>query len=362
MKDDTENLKKALLKKSGKDVIPARRMLSMGSTILNLACSGRSVGAIAKGTFVHIVGDSNSGKTFLCLNTLAEAAINDRFDKYRFIVDDPENGSLMNVAKLFGEAVAERIEPPAGTKEKPVHSEVVEEFYDYVEDAEKQETPFIYILDSMDAISSAGEGEDINKERKARETNKEAAGTYGTSRAKVNSSRLRRVVGKLRATGSILIILSQTRDNIGFGAKFNPKVYAGGKALKFFCHLQLWTSLRQDITKTIKGKDRQLGIISKIKVDKSRLTGRERIVEIPIYHSFGIDDTGSCIDYLVEEGYWKESKKVIKAPDFDFVGKKEQLIQKIESEGDESMLHMLVNNTWNEIERACAIKRKSRYV
>jgi RecA/RadA recombinase len=360
--NDTDDLKDALrTKKKTKGVLSNRKLLSTGSTILNLACTGRTNGGFLKGTMVHLVGDSGTGKTWLALSVLAEASINPNFADYRFIHDNPENGALMDVAKFFGKGVRERLEPCSGSRSDPVYSTVVEEFFDYVEDAQKANIPFIYILDSMDALSSNDEGGQIEKERTAREGGKDSSGSYGTSRAKAISARLRRVVGKLRETGSILIILSQTRQNIGFSATFKPKTYAGGLAMKFYATLQIWTSSRGDIVKTVRKKKRQLGIYAKMKIEKNRITGRERDVIVPIYHSIGIDDIGSCIDFLVEEGHWKESKGTVRAPEFDFTGTCEQLVRRIEEEDDELQLRALVGRVWGEIEAACVVKRKSRY-
>jgi hypothetical protein len=87
---------------------PSSSYLSTGSTLLNLACSGKVSGGFIKGHYYHFVGDSSSGKTFLCLTCLAEAAINPHFDDYQLIHDDAENGSLFDFGKFFGPKMAGR--------------------------------------------------------------------------------------------------------------------------------------------------------------------------------------------------------------------------------------------------------------
>ena len=57
-------------------------LLSTGSTMLNLALTDNPYGGYPKGCLVNVVGDSSSGKTFLCLNTLAEAVCSSAFEKY----------------------------------------------------------------------------------------------------------------------------------------------------------------------------------------------------------------------------------------------------------------------------------------
>ncbi len=355
----TSNTKKALLKKKKKKKrLSAKDFLSTGSTLLNLACTGKTFCGFAKGKYYFIVGDSISGKTWLSLTCLAEASINPRFDNYRFIYDNGEDGALMDIKKFFGEDVFRRIERPA-----QYCSFNIEEFYYNVDDAIKNGKPFIYILDSMDSLSSGTEANKFDKTKKAYRTGKDTTGSFGDGKAKVNSAMLRRVIGKpLRRSGSILIIINQTRDNVG-ALPFQPKkTRSGGHALHFYACLEMWSSVAGRITKTVRGKKRQLGVNCRIQIKKNRLTGRERTVIIPIYHSYGINDLESCIDYLLEEGHWKQKKGIIKAIEFDFEDSKRKLIKYIETEEMEKDLKSIVGDVWNEIEEDCKINQKPRYL
>jgi RecA/RadA recombinase len=357
----TEQIKK-MLKSKPKENLSSRPLLSSGSTLLNLACSGKASGAFPQGSYIFLVGDSASGKSFLSLTCLAEAMKSKHFANHRIIYDDVEGGAMMDWEKFFGQRVADKVEQPGRFREGPCCSETIEDFYFYVDDAIKMSLPFIYILDSMDALST---GEEVNKfqeQKAAKRKGKETTGTYGTSKAKANSAGIRQILTGLRKTGSILIVISQTRDNIGFGAQFNPKSRSGGHALTFYAHLELWSSIVGQIKKTVMGKPRQLGITARIKVKKNRLNGKLREVDIPILWSAGIDDTGSCVGYLIEEGHWTEGDKGgVGAPEFKWKGSREKLIQKIEAEGLEKELRAIVGETWNEVEMACAVKRKIRY-
>jgi RecA/RadA recombinase len=350
-------MKTALKQGKPRTGIPSRKLLSTGSTLLNLACSGRGIGGLYKSCYALIVGDSDSGKTMLSMTILAEAHRNKRFDEYRFIHDNPEGGAMMDISTFFGQGVADRLEePPRGT------SQWAEDFYYNMDDLFKARVPFIYILDSMDVLDCRDDAKKFESKKKARDTNKEESGSYGMAKAKLNSENLRRVRGRLEKSGSILIILSQSRDSVGFGAKFNPKTRAGGRALKFYTRLELWTSVKGQIKKTIRGKPREMGIISRVQIKKNHVTGKKRTVDIPIYHSFGIDDLGSCVDYLIEEKHWKGTKEKVVAPEFEFKGPKEQLIRLIEKNDREKELQDLVAEVWDAIESATAVKRKQRYV
>ena len=155
----TKDIKKALRKKKKIRVLSSKDFLGTGSTLLNLACTGKPFCGFAKGKYYFIVGDSISGKTFLSLTCLAEADLNPNFDKYRFIFDNAEDGALMDIKKFFGLGVSNRIECPGVDKEgyNRKYSTTIEEFYYHVDDAIKRGRPFIYILDSMDSLSSEAE-------------------------------------------------------------------------------------------------------------------------------------------------------------------------------------------------------------
>ncbi len=324
-----------------------------------MACTGNPFHGFSKGHYFFLVGDSISGKTFLSLTCLAEASQNPHFDHYRFIYDNGEDGALMDIEKFFGKKLAKRLEPPSRENGKPLYSLTVEDFYFHVDDAIQEEQPFIYVLDSMDSLTSRQEGEKFEEVKEAVRKGRQVSGSYGDGKAKINSANLRRVLGGLRSTGSILLVLNQTRDNLGFG--FEKKTRSGGHALRFYACIEIWSSVHSKITKTVRGKKRQLGIYSKVQIKKNRITGRERTVIIPIYHSYGIDDIGSCIDYLVEEGYWKGKGSKIQASEFDFVGSREKLVELIEEKGAEKDLRCLVGDVWRDVEKECELKRKKRY-
>ncbi len=357
----TKDIKKALLRKRKKEILTAKDFLSTGSTQLNLACTGFPERGFAKGRYYFIVGDSTSGKTWLTLTCLAEAAKNPYFKGYRFIYDNAEDGVLMDIEKFFGTKVAEKLEPPRIYKGESVFSANIEDFYFNMDDAIKAGEPFIYILDSMDSLSSEAEGIKFDSNKKASRAGRYSKGSYGDGKAKINSSMLRRVIGKsLKKSGSILIVINQTRAKMNALPFESPKTYSGGHALKFYACLQMISSVAGQITKTVKGKKRQIGVNCKIRVKKNRITGRDRTVIIPIYHSYGIDDVGSCIDFLLDEGHWKKGKE-IKAKGLDIKGSKRKLIRLIEKKGLQKDLHDIVGDVWNEIEDACILKREKRY-
>lgn len=337
-------------------------LLSVGSTVLNLAISGKPNVALEPGDYMYFVGDSMAGKTWIALSILAEAANNPAFDEYDLVYDDAERGARMDFVKFFGRKMAERV-----VITNPTY---IEEFYFGLEDRFEEGKPFICVLDSMDSLDTLDDEDKFNEWKDAFERGKETKGSYGMSKAKFNSVNIRRLMGRLAESGSILVIISQTRDDIN-PRTFTTKTRAGGRALRFYATVEVWSSVVGSLKKTYKDQERELGSIVKFDVKKNRLTGSKRQVIVPIYTSVGIDDVGSCVDYLLKEKVWQNVKanKKEKTPAGilatgigpSIIKSRERLILHIERNDLEEDVRELVGMTWQAVEDAIAIERKSRY-
>ena len=332
--------------------VETARGVSTGSTLLNLALTDTIDAGYLAGNYTFLVGDSATGKTWVAFAAFAEACRNPAFADYSLVFYDVENGAQFDVAHYFGQDTADRVEV--------VTPDGLEAFYDDL-DARLAAGPVLAFLDSMDALKSAKAEKAKRKQVAARKQGKEESGSYGTDKARENSSRLRLVVDALKRHGSIFVCISQTRDNIGFGAKYNPKTRSGGKALTFYAHAEVWTSVRESVRRKVKGKDRDVGNVVTAAVKKNRQTGQTSKVELILLHGHGIDDVGSCVRYLVEEGHWPESKGTVTADEFDFSGPAEKLVRQIEDDGAEPALRAIVASVWREIRDKSIPVRKARY-
>ncbi len=361
---DPDDIKEAMrARKPRKPAHTDADFLSTGSTLLDLGCSGRLAGGFAKGKYYFLVGDSDSGKSFLSMSCFAEACLNPNFKGHRLIHDDVEGGVLMDVAKMFGLEAALRIEPPAGTSKKPKYSSTVEEFFFHLKDAFDLGQPFVYILDSEDALPPEAWLKTQDKKRKAALKGKEdTAGSYGTEKAKANSVGMRSVIARLRDSGSILLIISQTRDNIGWNSQYQPKTHGGGHALTFYATVKMWSSVKKRLTVSYRDKDRVQGILARLDIKRTRFTGRPVKVDIPIYWSSGIDNVGSCVDWLLEEKHWREGDKGIIVPEWDIQAyDRNKLVAYIEDVMLENELYKIVAEAWAKIEAATVSGRKNKY-
>ncbi len=97
--------------------------------------------------------------------------------------------------------------------------------------------------------------------------------------------------------------------------------------------------------------------------------GSKRVIG-SIYWSYGIDDVGACIDFLVECKVFKSAKDddegpgadiKITAPEFQFEGKRSTFIKQIEGKKQQMDLKRAVVDAWGAIEDAMAGTRGTRY-
>jgi len=333
-------------------------LIPSGSTVLNCALSDHYQGGYQVGTIINTVGDSGTGKTLLALNCLAEMTLHKRFDDYRFIFDDIEAALAGNIKQMFGSEVAERIE-------LTTRSSTIQDLYINLLKAIKEGQPFVYIPDSLDALTSKEEQARANKmltgKEKKEETGekKKETGSYKMEKAKLISEILRVITREIKDKEAFVNVISQTRDNIGWG--FTDKTRSGGKGLKFYCYHEMWVSSAKPITK---GGDKiKIGSNSQIQISKNKLTFKKRNIEIPIYDHFGIDDVGSCVDFLVSQKVWSKPVKstTITAEHFGWEGTRESIIKRVEHHDREQELRQLVGLAWCNKEDSLVLNRKKRY-
>lgn len=329
--------------------------LSTGSTLLNLALSDHCNGGWRIGKMSNIIGDSSSGKSFLALSTLAEAAHSKQFDKYSIYLDDTEEANEFDITGLFGSTAADRIKAPKVVDGKDCYSDTIQDFFDNITDILEKGDPIIYILDSFDALDSVEEQEKFQQQKADRKKGKKVTGTFAMNKAKVASSMFRNIIPLLNKTNSILLIVSQTRDNIGMS--FAPKTRSGGRALKFYSAHEMWLAH----VGYEKKKGRPIGVDTKIKVTKNKITGKYRTVGFPIYYEYGIDNITSSINFLVEEGLWRKKGVKILSPEFGMEASLSVLIKHIEKNNLEKELEEIIQIAWNNIEDSLKLNRKRKY-
>ena len=339
-------------KVSKKEVESYIQFLSTGCTLLDLTLGG----GFPIGKIINLVGDKSSGKTLLAIEFIA-ACKKKLGKRFKWFYDDAEAGFSFNTKELYGFDIIQ---------DNQRFSSTVEEFnynlHKQIESLRKNET-LVYILDSLDALSSAQEierdGTRTKAIEKAEEEGKEyiAKGTYAMEKQKFLSELFRLRAGDIRDKNCILIIISQVRANIGvmFGAKYTR---AGGKSLDMYASQIIWLA---EVEKH-KKKERVTGITTKVKVTKNKVGKPFRECFVDILFDYGVDDISSNMKFLYDlhtpTGKLKNNK--IKEDGKEFT--QEKFIEYIENENGEQQLISDVQGTWAAIEEEISSKnRKSKW-
>lgn len=377
--------------KAQKLLLDPMNYISSGATMLNLLLTDNPYAGFLKGHMYRAAGQSKAAKTLLAMHMFAEAAINPGFDQHRFIYDPTEQGNLMPIEEMFGSQVVKRLEPPNTVNGVPTPSTTIESFYFNMDRAveragystrhmrlkapSEEYRPFVNVLDSHEGLTSEAElkknadnrkifdktsgADDAPEGKDGEET--EMKGSYGDGKAKANSTNIRRLMHPLEVTGSMLLIISQLRQDPT--ARFKTNVTAGGNALHYYATGDIWTRIVGDVEKSVMGKMRKVGDKIEFEIKKNRCTGREGIkVFIDVYPKIGFDDMGSCLDFLVSEGRWGKAKNgVVDCPDFKLSGQREKVIAKIESANWENKVKDICGKVWVAIREASKVDRKKRY-
>jgi len=264
---------KGAIMKLGDGVINKIEAISTGSVSLDYALG---IGGVPRGRIVEIYGPESSGKTTICLHTIAEAQ--KKGGIAAFI--DAEHALDSNYAKRLGVDVNNLLlsQPDYG-----------EQALEIVDTLVRSNALDIIVIDSVAALVPRSEIEG------------EMGDAQMGVQARLMSQALRKITGAVSRSKTCVIFTNQLRSKIGvmFGS---PETTTGGNALKFYA------SLRMDIRRIAAIKDGQdvVGNRTKVKVVKSKVAPPFKQVEFDILYNEGISKSGELIDLGVEHGIIKK--------------------------------------------------------
>lgn len=267
------------------------RFINTGVTLLNLALTGNAKQGWPLGRMSNIIGDKSSGKTLLAI----EAATN--------FIAAPPKGMVPKVVyyeseAAFDQSYAEGLGMPVDQVDfvGGPDTNTIESFYTCIKDtcdALKKNEGCLFILDSLDGLSTSSELEQ-----------KIDAGSYGMSKQKKLSEIFRRLISTIEKHQIHLMIISQIRENIN-AMPYSPKYRrGGGKALDFYASHIVWLAETGKLkhSKT----NRTQGIQCTAKITKNKVSVPYRDASFPILFGYGTDDITSMVTFLANKDIPKE--------------------------------------------------------
>lgn len=241
-------------------------VVSTGCLPLDIALGA---GGLPRGRIIEIYGPEASGKTTVCLSTIAQAQKHGGIAAFI----DAEHALDPLWAERLGVKLDELLISQPDTGEQAL---------EITESLVRSGGIDVLVVDSVAALVPRAEIE----------------GDMGDSvmglQARLMSQALRKLTAVISKSKTVVIFTNQLRQKIGvmFG---NPETTTGGLALKFYA------SVRMDIRKieTIKDGDKVTGSRHRVKIVKNKISSPFRLAEFDVMNS-GISREGGIIDVGVE--------------------------------------------------------------
>jgi RecA/RadA recombinase len=270
--------------------------IDTGSYALNALLSGSIFGGLPGNKVIALAGESSTGKTFYALGIAKN-----------FLQNHPEAGVFYfeTEGALTKDMLEERgidtkrfVIVPVSTVQE-FRTQAVKILDAYEKTGKKDNRPPIMMcLDSLGMLSTSKEMEDTA----------EGKDTRDMTRAQLVRGAFRVLSLKLAKLDVPMIVTNHTYAVVG--AYVPTKTMGGGDGLKYAASTIVFLSKSKD-----KDGTEVIGNIIKCKLEKSRFTREQSMVETNLNFSKGLDRHYGLIDLAVEAGIWKSQGGRIELPD-----------------------------------------------
>ncbi len=335
--------------------------ITTGNTLRDLMIGGGEGMGHKVGKLYNVVAWSQVGKTFL----LVQSIVANHFKlgkKFVWNMDIGERGDSFDAKKLYD------MDTPF-IDEDTLISDTVEGFYNNLRsfsDKMKKDQIGLYVLDSLDGITSEDMVERGNDRYDAYKKDKEFdTGTMAMAKPKFLSSEFfPTIMSILDKRNVVLVIISQLRDKVGASKYEKASTRAGGKALDFFCHTIEELSFLDRREMEDKGSGLRSGVPIRSINTKSKTARPYRKANMVLDYSIGVDNIASNIDYLYDlrTDTGKLRGTIKNKLDWDGVlYTRDELCDFVYDNELEAELEKRVITKWEEAESRLKNRRKPRF-
>jgi RecA/RadA recombinase len=269
--------------------------IDTGSYIFNALLSGSLYGGLPANKITALAGESATGKTYFLMGIIKN-----------FLDKDSEAGVIYfeSESALTKQLIIDRgVDPervvimPVSTVQEFRH-QVLKTLDSYIAQSESYRKPLFLCLDSLGMLSTTKEVEDTAEGKETRDM----------TRAQVLKAAFRVLTLKLGRAKVPMVVTNHTYDVIG--SMFPQKEMGGGQGLKYAASSIIYLSKRKE-----KDGKEVIGNIIHCKNHKSRLTVENKIVDVRLTYSEGLDRYYGLLELAEKYGVFKKVSTRYELPD-----------------------------------------------
>ena len=269
--------------------------IDTGSYVFNALLSGSIYGGLPANKITAIAGESATGKTFFTLGIVKH-----------FLDMNPTGGCIYfeTESALTSEMLKERgidttrvYHMPVATVEEFRH-QAVKILEKHGEMDESERPPLMMCLDSLGMLSTTKEMADISDD----------TGKKDMTKAQVIKGAFRVLTLMLAKVNVPFIVTNHVYDQIG--SMYPTKIMGGGSAMQYAASSIVFLSKRKE-----KDGTEVIGNIIHCKMNKSRLTKENKMVDVLLTYSEGLSKYYGLVELAEAAGVFKKVSTRIELPD-----------------------------------------------
>jgi len=261
--------------------------IDTGSYVFNALLSGSIYGGLPANKITAIAGDPATGKTFFTLG-LIKHFLDSNPDAGVFFFES-ESALTSEMLKERGIDVSRIFHIPVATVEEFRH-QVVKILEKHGETDESERPPLMICLDSLGMLSTTKEMADVS----------DNTGKRDMTKAQVIKGAFRVLTLMLAKVNIPLIVTNHVYDQIG--VMFPTKIMGGGSAMQYAASSIVFLSKRKE-----KDGTEVIGNIIHCKMQKSRLTKENKMVDVRLGYHSGIDRYYGLLEFGEKHGIFKRN-------------------------------------------------------
>ena len=285
----------AALVEDGVEAGDVDSFVDTGSYIFNALLSGSIYGGMPQNKVVALAGESATGKTFFVLGMVKN-----------FLEKNPNAGVLYfeSESAITKQMIVDRGIDPKRMVIMPVttvqefRTQAIRVLDDHLSKPEGERPQMMLCLDSLGMLSTTKEVEDTADGKETRDM----------TRAQVLKAAFRVLTLKLGKAKVPMVVTNHTYDVVG--SMFPQKEMGGGSGLKYAASSIVYLSKKKD-----KDGSEVVGNIIHCKNHKSRLTVENKMVDVRLSYTDGLDKHYGLLDLALKYGIFKSVSTRIELPD-----------------------------------------------